>query len=142
MRKILAMTAAVLTIPMLMAAETEDGFIHLTPDELDWITTDTGTSLVRLEGSSAEEGFYILRVRFPPGSSTTPHYHDQDRYITVLSGTWYSATSADATMEEMVRLPAGSYMMHPAGGWHFDGARDEEVIVEIRGMGPVQTFRE
>ncbi len=142
MRKILTISVSLLVIPLLMAADSENDFIHITPDELEWAGTETGTSLVRLEGNSAEEGFYILRVRFPHGSYTTPHYHDQDRYITVISGTWYSATSSDATMEEMVQLPAGSYMKHPAGGWHFDGARDGEVIVEIRGMGPVQTFRE
>jgi hypothetical protein len=33
-------------------------------------------------------------------------------------------------------------MKHPAGGWHFDGARDEKAIVETRGMGPVKTVRE
>jgi hypothetical protein len=30
-------------------------------------------------------------------------------------------------------------MMHPAGAVHYDGARDEEVIVEIKGIGPVTT---
>lgn len=39
----------------------------------------------------------------------------------------------------MVPLSPGSYMKHPAGGVHYDGAKDGEVIVEIRGMGPVKT---
>ena len=34
---------------------------------------------------------------------------------------------------------AGSYVKHPAGGIHYDGAKDEEVIVEIRGIGPVES---
>ena len=30
-------------------------------------------------------------------------------------------------------------MFHPAGFHHYDGAKDEEVIVQIMGMGPVKT---
>jgi hypothetical protein len=41
----------------------------------------------------------------------------------------------------MIPLPAGSYMMHPAGGIHYDGSKDGEVIVEIKGIGPVTTVR-
>jgi hypothetical protein len=51
-----------------MAVDSENDFDHITPDELEWADTDTATSLVRLEGNSAEEGFYILRVRFPQDS--------------------------------------------------------------------------
>jgi hypothetical protein len=30
-------------------------------------------------------------------------------------------------------------MLHPAGLHHWDGAKDQEVIVQIIGIGPVQT---
>ena len=141
MKRFLVISASVLLLPTLMAQDSEGGFIRIPVDELQWTVRESGTAFVIIEGTPAEEGFYIQRNRFPPGNYSTPHYHDQDRYITVLSGTWYTATNADTTMEDMVPLPAGSYMKHPAGGWHFDGARDEEVIVEIRGMGPVNTIR-
>ena len=32
-------------------------------------------------------------------------------------------------------------MLHPAGGAHWDGAGDEETIVQIIGEGPVETTR-
>ena len=38
---------------------------------------------------------------------------------------------------KMVPMKAGSYVFHPANGHHFDGARDEDVTVQITGMGPV-----
>ena len=38
-----------------------------------------------------------------------------------------------------VPLQAGSFMIHPAGAIPYDGSRDGEVIVEIRGIGPVIT---
>ena len=39
----------------------------------------------------------------------------------------------------MTPIKPGGFMFHPAGYHHYDGARDEEVIVQIIGMGPVQT---
>jgi hypothetical protein len=39
----------------------------------------------------------------------------------------------------MVPMKAGSYVFHPANGHHFDGARDEDALVQIIGMGPVVT---
>jgi len=36
-------------------------------------------------------------------------------------------------------LKAGSFVVHPAFGHHYDGAKDEEAIVQIMGMGSVKT---
>jgi hypothetical protein len=32
-------------------------------------------------------------------------------------------------------------MFHPAGLHHYDGAKEEDVIVQIMGMGPVKTVQ-
>ena len=40
----------------------------------------------------------------------------------------------------MTALKPGSFVVHPAWGHHFDGAKDEEAIVQIMGMGPVRTI--
>ena len=142
MKIFLTVACSVIAIPVLFAAESDDGFVRLTPEELEWTSRESGSDFVNIVGNPSEEGFYIYRLRVPPGSLTTPHYHDRDRFVTVISGTWYTATSADTDPEDMTPLPAGSFMKHPAGGWHFDGAKEVEVIVEIRGMGPVHTIRE
>jgi hypothetical protein len=70
---------------------------------------------------------------------TRPHTHSQDRLVTVISGTWYTGTSEKFEPDKTVGLPAGSFMKHPAKAAHYDGAKDEEVIVQITGMGPVST---
>jgi hypothetical protein len=36
-------------------------------------------------------------------------------------------------------IPAGGFMLHPAGAVHYDGSRGGPVVVEIRGFGPVST---
>ena len=139
MKKCLAIFSISLLMLVLMAQETEEGFIRLTSDDLEWTVRENGTSFVLLEGAPSAEGFYVYRVKSPPGSFTTPHYHSQDRYVTVISGTWYTGFTADGDPDKTVPLGAGSYVKHPAGGIHYDGAKDEEVIVEIRGIGPVES---
>ena len=92
-----------------------------------------------LFGSQDAAGMYIIRNRFGPGMTSRPHFHDQDRYVTVIKGTWWTAEGDVFQPEKMVPIKAGGFMFHPAGLHHYDGAKDEEVIVQIMGMGPVKT---
>ena len=50
-------------------------------------------------------------------------------------------TAHAATPEQLFRhiLADPGFMFHPKGLHHYDGAKDEETIVEIMGMGPVDT---
>lgn len=120
----------------------EEGFITLAPDELDWPESDGNSiSFVVLAGDPQEEGFYMIRAKFPPGVMSPPHYHPSDRHVTVISGTWHAGTGSEFDTDAMVPLEPGSYMMHPAGAVHYDGSKGEEVIVEIKGIGPAPTIR-
>ena len=133
---------ALLLIPVAFAAVDQDGFVRILPEEVAWPeSTGTGPIITVLAGDPAEEGFYMLRAKFPPGAMSSPHYHSSDRHVTVISGTWYTGTGADFDRNNMIPLKPGSYMMHPAGGVHYDGAKDAEVIVEIKGIGPASTIR-
>jgi quercetin dioxygenase-like cupin family protein len=110
-----------------------EGFVALNGDEIK-----TGT----IYGSPSQPGFYVTRNRFAPGSFSRPHFHDQTRYVTVIKGTWWVSLGPDADVfnpDKMVPMKAGSFVVHPAGGHHYDGAKDEEAIVQIMGMGPVRT---
>lgn len=93
-------------------------------------------------GDPSKPGMYIQRNRFGPGANSRPHVHDQDRWVTVIKGTWYTGEGDVFDASSMVPIRAGGLMYHPAGFHHYDGAKpggDEEVIVQIMGMGPVQT---
>jgi hypothetical protein len=62
--------------------------------------------------------------------------------VTVIQGRWYTATGRFYEADKMVAIKTGGMMYHPAGLIHYDGARDEDVIVEIMGMGPVRTIQD
>jgi hypothetical protein len=84
-------------------------------------------------------GPYVIRVRFAKGTMSMPHHHPEDRLVTVIKGTWFSGTGETFEPWDTVPLPAGSFMKHPAGEGHYDGAKDDEVIVQIAGNGPSGT---
>jgi quercetin dioxygenase-like cupin family protein len=129
-------------LPIANAAVDSDGFVRILPNEIVFPAAgDSGPSIVVLAGDPEKAGFYLLRAKFAPGVMSSPHYHANDRHVTVISGTWYTGTGPDFDRDKTVPLRPGSYMMHPAGAVHYDGAKDEEVIVEIKGIGPAPTVR-
>jgi quercetin dioxygenase-like cupin family protein len=124
------------------AAQTDEkGFVRLGPDQLRWKNPfGVGVEVAVLAGDPTKAGsIYVLRVKFPPGMFSAPHYHPEDRHVTVLKGTWYTGTGEIFDPDKAVPLKTGSYMMHPAKAVHWDGAKDEEVIVQIIGIGPGAT---
>ena len=121
------------------AAQLEGGFEIVQLEDMQWDETSERVQQRILYGNPAEEGLYIIRLRFPAGGTSRPHYHSHDRFITVIEGTWNAGIDASHDMSRTTPIPAGGYMMHPAGAVHFDGSRGEAVVVEIRGFGPVTT---
>jgi quercetin dioxygenase-like cupin family protein len=93
----------------------------------------------RVMGDPGKPGIYVVRTRFAAGRGSRPHYHTEDRYVTVIKGTWWTGAGDVYKPETMTPIKAGGFMHHPAGFHHYDQARDEDVIVQIMGMGPVKT---
>ncbi len=116
----------------------ERGFVTVTPETVEWRDSPLGggarTSVQ--DGDPSKPGVYVQRLRYPPGQFSPPHYHPDDRHCLVLQGTWYVGTGEAVDIESAVPLEPGSYMKHPAGAVHWDGAKDEEVIVQVIGYGP------
>ncbi len=120
-----------------------DSFVRLTAEQLKWVDVGDGVELATLYGDPAKAGeVYVIRARFPPYTFDRPHHHPEDRHVTVLKGTWYTGTGDTVDVGKAVPLRPGSYMFHPARAVHWDGAQDEEVIVQITGIGPAPTILE
>jgi quercetin dioxygenase-like cupin family protein len=120
--------------------EKSGDFLRLKPDEVQWKTPfGIGPAMAVLAGDPAKEGLYVVRVKFPPHTSSRPHYHPEERDVVVLKGTWYTGTGDSFDPAQAVPLGPGSFMMHPAKAVHWDGAKDEEVILQIVGYGPSGT---
>jgi quercetin dioxygenase-like cupin family protein len=117
-------------------------FVRLTPEQIHWqdLPDAPGAQVALIAGDPSGHGLYIQRVRFPPHVMDRPHWHPNDRHITVISGTWYTGTGPEFDPSRAIPLRPGSYMLHPAKALHWDGSNsDEEVIVQVFGIGPADT---
>jgi len=127
------------------AKDPRTDFETVAPENLDWVLIPDGLGAAYsvVYGDPAKAGTYVIRVRFPAGVMDLPHSHSEDRHVTVLEGTWHAGTGPNFDAASAAALGAGSYMFHPAGGVHWDGAAgDEDAVVQIIGSGPVETKQE
>ena len=117
--------------------------VRITPEQLKWVPEPEGlgfqTAIV--EGDPAKAGLYIIQVNFPPYVMSRPHFHGETRYATVIKGTWYTGEGDTFSPDKTVGLKPGSFMKHPADTRHYDGAKGEEVILQLMGMGPSKTTK-
>lgn len=121
-------------------AETDaKGFIRVAPDSIVYKDAGNGVKFANIFGDPTKPGPYVIRVIFPVGIMSSPHFHSEERHVVVIKGTWFTGTDDKWDPSTAIGLPAGSYMYHPAGGVHFDGALKDEVTVQIVGMGPSKT---
>jgi quercetin dioxygenase-like cupin family protein len=113
------------------------------PGDLKWTDSAAypGLKSAVLYGDPDKPGLYAVRNRFSPGTITRPHFHPNDRFILVLSGTWWVGTGEQFDPESTKPMPAGSYVVHYGGKVHYDGAKNEECEVIIYGMGPATSTR-
>jgi len=136
MKKLFAISLALL--PLLVSADPDPSVMAIKRDsDLKWVENPAapGLKFALLYGSPPTPGPYAIRVRFAPGVMTPPHFHPEERQIIVLKGTWWVGAGAKWDRENMSPVPAGGFVVHHANQIHYDGAKDEEVIVQITGTG-------
>jgi len=106
------------------------------PSQIEWKDTPIGAKIAVVHGDPDKAGFYIELVKWAPHQMSRPHFHPNDRFITVISGTWWVGTGSKFDPESTVPMPAGSFVTHFAKQVHYDGSKDGETIIEIVGEGP------
>jgi hypothetical protein len=107
------------------------------PDQIKWNENpENGILTAVLYGDPDKPGLYITLARWRAGHMSHPHFHPNDRFITVISGTWWVGTGTKFDPDHTVPVPAGSYVTHYGKQIHYDGAKNEDAVLEILGMGP------
>ena len=107
------------------------------PDQIPWKRNAEGTNEAAvLYGDPTKPGLYVTMFKWLPGNMSRPHWHPNDRAITVLKGTWWVGTGDKFDPESTTPIPTGSYVTHYGKEIHYDGAKDTEVWLLIAGEGP------
>jgi quercetin dioxygenase-like cupin family protein len=75
-------------------------------------------------------------TKWLPGHMSRPHFHPNDRFITVLKGTWWVGTGTKFDPDSTTPMPSGTFVTHFGKQVHYDGAKEEETVLLIVGQGP------
>jgi hypothetical protein len=89
-----------------------------------------------LVGDPLKPGLYVVLIKWKAHHNSKPHSHANDRFITVISGTWWVGTGTDYNPEHLLPVAAGSIVTHYGNEIHYDGAKDEDTILDVVGIGP------
>ena len=112
------------------------------PDNIKWEGNPAAEQHFTLFGDPSKPGMYAQLLKWNPGSGTKPHIHDQDRYVYVISGTWWVAPARITTPSSAIRCrPAPFSRMSPTWciGMACAPARNRQSW-NLVGMGPVKTI--
>jgi quercetin dioxygenase-like cupin family protein len=136
----LALVTTSIALGSIHAAQLDPKAISIQlPKDIKWVATAGGSEQAVLAGDPSKPGLYVVLTKWLPNRNSRPHSHPNDRFITVLKGTWWVNTGSNYDPAGMKPVPAGSFVVHYGGQTHYDGAKDEEVILQIVGMGPASS---
>jgi hypothetical protein len=92
-----------------------------------------------LYGDPAKPGPYMVKYIWYPGNFSKPHYHNNERFAYVVSGTWWTSTSNVYDERTTYPVHAGTVAVDKLRGIHWDGARageKEPAVLILAGTGP------
>jgi hypothetical protein len=137
----IAIGAAIAVAPARAVELDPKAVIYKLPDQIDWKGTGGNRSAV-LVGDPAKPGLYIVINKWLAGNNfSRPHFHPNDRFITVLKGTWWVGSGRKFDPANTVPMREGTFVTHFGGQVHWDGAKDEDAILLIVGDGPATNTR-
>ncbi len=141
-RSALAAVIALLVAPASLSAQLDRSAVDFVrPQDIKWVRNAAGTQETAvLFGDPEKEGPYVIRLRWLPGNMSRPHFHKNDRFFVVISGTWWLGSGETFAPDKTVPVTAGTYVYHRAGKVHYDGAKDQETVIQVWGMGPATSI--
>ena len=95
------------------------------PADIKWTeNTRAGNRTVVLQGDPTKPGPYAMLLTWLPGNMSRPHFHPNDRFFMVLSGTWWVGNGG--TFDPEATVPAGIGTV----------AKTEPATILVWGEGP------
>src|SRR5262245_64883612 len=80
-----------------------------TPAEIRWVRNPAGTNeQAILFGDPSKTGPYVARIKWLRGNMSRLHFHPNDRFFAVISGTWWMGKGAKLDPDSTVQSPVGS----------------------------------
>ncbi len=138
LRRALTAGGLVCGLPAASSADLDPkAVIFKLPDQIQWTeNAASGNANAVVYGDPSKPGPYIVLVKWHAGHMSHPHFHPNDRFITVISGTWWVGTGTKFSPEDTVPMPAGSFVTHFGKQVHYDGAKEGDTVLQIVGEGP------
>src|SRR2546430_9500915 len=123
---VLFMLTPILPAPSRAATIDPAAMAYRLPTTIEWRDNpnNPGVKSAVLYGDPTKPGPYVVRVKWLPGNMSRPHSHPNDRFIVVLSGTWWAGTGEKFDPENTIPMPAGTFVTHFGGEIYYDGAKD------------------
>ncbi len=107
------------------------------PDQIQWEgDAARGEQQYKIFGDPRKPGWYGILLKWYAGYYSKPHLHPIVRYVTVISGHWWVSSSNVYDLGKTYPLPPGTVARDEANTVHWDGAKDELVVLEIVGEEP------
>ena len=133
----IAVTSFLLMLALAAPARAE-GFLAVKPDDIAWTEVRKSPPLFRayIQGDQDKPGAFTFRVRAAAGHKLMPHTHPDDRVITVLEGTYWSAVGDVWDETRLIAFPRGSFYVVPAGVPHYSAVLEGETVFQESGFGP------
>ncbi len=137
-RRGIRLVAGLVCAAVAWSASADPVFHAVKPDEIAWKEIRRSPRLLRamIHGEQENAGPFTFRVRAAAGHRLPPHTHPDERVITVLEGTYWSAVGDTWDDSKLIAFPAGSFYVVPAGVPHYSAVLEGETTFQESGTGP------
>lgn len=142
-RHIIRAAIVVAALPHALAAQSAAPVVpklQVQPDQLRWVAGGNGIQTATVVGDPSKPGVYVTRLRFAKGTRIAPHLHPDERVAVVLSGSMYFGYGDAFDESALVHMVPGSTWTEPPKTAHFAFAKDEDVVIQVTGIGPSGTM--
>jgi hypothetical protein len=107
------------------------------PDQLQWTERPGSTDkTATLFGDPSKPGMFVQVTKRGPNVWSQPHSHPNERFITVLAGTFLIGTGPKLDKNNTVAIGPGGVVHDIPNQMHYDGTGPEGATLEFIAMGP------